>query len=157
MHLIERNQELLFENLFSCRIKATQSEINREISEIRSFVQRTGIRRSGPVITSTISLELVRKRQILDFEILFPIDREIELAEDYELKPLFHLVNAVHLRHEGRRDTLPRAYNELVVYMIREGLEPITPFYNVAASTEGLLAEDCESFDIYVGIDPSVV
>jgi effector-binding domain-containing protein len=157
MHLIERNQELLFENLFSCRLKATQGEINREMAGIESFLLRGGIQRSGPVITSVSSLELIRKKQILDFEILFPIDRGIEPTAHYEVKPLFHLVNALRLRHEGGRDTLPRAYNELVVYMISEGLQPITPLYNVTTTEEGAIVEDCDAFDVYVGVDPSVV
>lgn len=157
MSVIERDQDLYFENVLSCRIKATYDEIAEEVTGIESFLSRGVIRRTGPFITSFISLELIRGEQIIDFEILFPIDRKIEPAAHYTIKPLFHLVNALRLRHEGGHATLPRAYNELLVYMISEGLQPVTPLYNVAECGEYGLIENCDAFDVYVGVNPSVV
>lgn len=157
---IERNQELLFENLFSFRLKATRDEINRETAGIEDSLRRGSIRRTGPVITSTISLELIRKKQILDVEILFPVDRSfVPIAPNAycAVKPVFHLVNALRLRVDGGRQALPAAYNQLVVYMIKEGLRSITPMYNVALEADSLLSGDEGLFEVYVGVDPSRV
>jgi hypothetical protein len=155
MSSIERNQELLFENVFSCRLAATQCEIRKELERIPDLLRRAGVRRSGPVVTTTSSLNIFRGRPILDFEILFPLDGKMTSTGCYEIKPLFHLVNALRLRHDGGRDTLPRSYDELVVYMISEELQPITPLYSVVSPQGEALVDDVGPVEVYVGIDPS--
>lgn len=91
-------------------------------------------------------------------EILVPIDRQVELIGEYRLKKVFHLVNAVSIRHHGDPNLLQNSYNELMAYLRENGLQQITSAYNVNVNDlQPGQSLDEMIIDVYIGINPSIL
>lgn len=155
MAVIETNKELRLENVLSLRKKMTQTEINEEMVKIGNFFDANGIKKAGPIITTTYAIE---ENNVLDMEILVPMDKVINLPSEYILKPLFRLTNAVYSRHEGNPNLLQSVYNEMLAYIQRNGLQQITSGYNVTVK-EMLPEMSVDDFviDVYIGISENVL
>ncbi|MDD4644258.1 MAG: AraC family transcriptional regulator, partial [Bacilli bacterium] len=91
-------------------------------------------------------------------EILVPLDKDIPLPEQYRMKKLFHLKNAVYARHEGNPQLLQNTLNSMVQYIQNNKLQQITPAYNATVNEpkpgEGL---DKLIIDAYIGVNPSIL
>lgn len=158
MQSINRKTELKFENLLSLKGKIRQSDIPDEMMKIGKYLRKKGIRKKGPIITTTFDMEMVDEEPILDMEILVPLNKHLELDEGYKLKKTFNLVNAVSIRHEGDPNQLQDAYNRLLSYIETNRLQRITPVYNVYVND--LTAEQSLEemiIDVYIGINPSIL
>jgi len=113
------------------------------------------------MITTTFKVEVVDGEQIMDTEILMPIDKKIDLPEKYnfkELFALFHLKNSLYTsytRHKGNPAELQETYEQLNQYAVDNDLKQITSGYNVYVN-EGKDHEDM-IVDIYIGIDQNVL
>jgi len=155
---IKKNKELKMENVLSLRKKLKQDELNNEINIIQNFFIDNKIKRGGPLVTAIFNVEQVNGEQIIDIEILVPMDKKNVLPEKYNFKENFHLTNAVYARHEGNPAFLQQTYNELIKFINDNNLQQITSAYNVyindLASIDNL---DAMIIDIYIGINPNIL
>jgi effector-binding domain-containing protein len=156
--MVEQGRELRLENVLSLRKKIAQSEINNEMIKIGKWLNDNGLKKSGPVVTATFAVETVNSQQILDMEILIPIDKPFESSGEYQLKKVFHLVNAVYAQHKSNPASLQNTYNEMIAHMQDNKLQQITAAYNVNVS-EMQLGQSLDEMivDVYIGINPSVL
>jgi effector-binding domain-containing protein len=158
MIAIERNKSIKFDNLLSIRKKMTQQEINIVLTKIGNLLEEKGIKKNGPIISATFSVEMVEGQPLLDMEILVPLDKKVELPEGYKFKELFNLNHAVYARHIGNPTTIESTYKELAAYIKENNLQPITVGYNVNIKDikpeEGF---DEMITDIYIGVNPSIL
>ncbi|MBM7615037.1 GyrI-like domain-containing protein [Alkaliphilus hydrothermalis] len=155
---IETGKELKMENVLSLRKKMTQGDIQQEMMKIGKFFEENGIKKNGPVVTATFAVEEVNGQQLLDMEILVPMDREVQLTGEYVLKKEFHLVNAVYARHQGNPNLLQSTYNEVMKYINENRLHQITMGYNVNVNEPQTIEEmDGMIVDIYIGVNPSIL
>ena len=156
--MIESNKSIRFENLLSLRKKVTQEELNGQMMKIGQFLKEKDLKKSGPIINTTFAVEMKDNKQILDTELLIPIDREIELPAEYTLKKVFHLVNAICIRHTGNPMTLQNTYNELNRFLAENKLQPITSAYNITVNDVTDPAKiDEVIIDVYIGVNPNIV
>lgn len=97
MLTIEKNRELKLENLLYLRKRMTAQEMNKEMTHIG--------------------------QQIMDIEIMIPLDKKVALPAPYGFKEVFHLVHAIYARHMGNPATIQNTYNQLMHYMKENQLQ----------------------------------
>ncbi|MFZ5988053.1 MAG: AraC family transcriptional regulator [Bacillota bacterium] len=155
MAVIEIGKELYLENVISLRKKLKQEEINNEFINIERFMQLNGVKKTSPIVTTTHSIDY---NGIIDFEILISIDRSISNLTEYQLKPIFRIVNAVYARHEGNPALLQDVYNEMTDFIMKNNMRQITPGYNVMMQ-EVTPTMNLEDFiiDVYIGVSENIL
>ncbi|MCY6355557.1 GyrI-like domain-containing protein [Clostridium sp. ZS2-4] len=158
MENIEVGKSFRIENLLSLRKKVTRLQANQEILKIQQFLKNKGVKKNGPLINTTFSIEMVDGEQVLDMEFLIPIDKVSELPEEYTLKKELYLANAVFARHVGNPSTLQNVYNKINNYIKQNNLRPIATSYNVNVK-EANSAEEINEMviDIYLPVNPCVL
>jgi len=152
------NQTLEMANVLSLRGKMTQMELNTAMNNIGKVLKENGANKNGYVVTSTFAIEMVKNEQVMDIEILVPLDKEITAPDGYVFKKQFTLTNAVKIRHEGNPALMQNSGTTLMKYISDNGLTPITSGYNVTVK-EPTSQADIENMivDIYVGVSPNIL
>lgn len=103
------------------------------------------------VITTTKSLEIVDGEQIMDVEILLPVNYRIPVEEPYQFKSNIKLANALYAKVTDPtqlQDTL----NQVNQYILTNRLQPITSAYLVQTKQDN---KPC--IEIYIGINPNIL
>lgn len=149
---IKENQELQVVNLLSYRRKVRLAEFENIGKEMESCIQNAGAKRVGNPITATYAIE----GDIIDVELLMPIDMIINSTDKFVFKSQIKIVNAVNAAYKGHLMGLQEAYNQLNQYIKERKLQPITAGYNVTNKNDALNPENTE-IDIYVGISPNIL
>ncbi|NLP47072.1 MAG: AraC family transcriptional regulator [Epulopiscium sp.] len=155
---VRENQELIMENVLSFRGKMTQQQMQEEMVEIGQVLQDLGVQKNGPVMTATYAVEQMDNKQVMDIELLIPMNRDIKLPKEYTFKPIIKIMNALCIRHEGHPARLQDTINRLNAYILEHNKQVITAAYNVTVKN----AESQEELndmiiDIYVGCSPCIV
>lgn len=149
---IKENQELQVVNLLSYRGKVRQVEIENIGKEMENYIQKVGAKRVGNPITATYAVE----GDMIDIELLMPIDKSIDSTDKFVFKNQIKIVNAVIAVYKGHPMGLQDACNQLNQYIMEHKLQPITVGYNVTKKTDMLNPENTE-IDVYVGISPNIL
>ncbi len=149
---IKENQELQVVNLLSYRGKVKQAEFENIGKEMESYIQNIGAKRVGNPITATYALE----GDLIDIELLIPINKSIDSTDKFVFKNQIKIVNAVIAAYKGHPIGLQDACNQLNQYIIEHKLQPVTVGYNVTKKTDMLNPENTE-IDVYVGISPNTL
>jgi len=158
MIAIKEAQELTMENLLSFRGKVTQQQMQVEMVKISETLQSLCVKKNGPIATATYSVEQSDEGQIMDIEILVPLDKKVVLPNRYAFKPMVKLVNALCVRHVGHPGTITNTINALNEYIVKYNKQVITATYNVTVKDAKTEAEIKDMiFDLYVGCNPCVV
>lgn len=155
---VKENQELLLQNVLSFRGKVTQRQMQEEMMKIGQVLQSLGVQKNGPITTATYAVEQVGTEQLMDIEILVPLDKRVGLPKEYTLKPIIKIVNALSIRHEGHPGKLQETINELNEYIIEHAKQVITATYNVTVK-DAVKQEDLDEMiiDVYVGCSACIV
>jgi hypothetical protein len=124
---IRGNQALRMTNVLSYRKRAAASEFQAELVRIGKFAEDGGYTKTSPTVTATFAAEVENCVQMLDMELLIPLDMPFTPPEGCVCKPEFLLTNAVVIRHTGNPAGLEKTVNELLAYIQQKGLQPITP------------------------------
>lgn len=156
--MIEQGKELRLENVLSLRKKIAQNEIINEMMKIGQFLKDNGLRKVGPVVTTTFAVGTINGQPVLDMEILVPIDREATVVEPYTFKKLFDLKYAVYARYEGSSNLLQNTINQMLEFIKVDGLTQITSVYsvNIKELKQGDSLDNMVT-DLYIGVNPSVL
>ena len=149
---IKENQELNVANVLSYKGKVKQAELENVGKEMESYIQKAGAKRVGNPTTATYAVE----GDMIDIELLMPIDRSIDSTDKFVFKNQIKIVNAVVACYKGHPLGLQEACNQLNQYIVEHKLQPITVGYNVTKKTDMLSPENTE-IDVYVGISPNVL
>lgn len=155
---IRENEVLEMKNVLSCRGKMTQQEFAAKSQEMERVLQETGAQRAAPVVTTTFAIEQGPMGPVMDVEILFPLDKQIQAPAGYTFKPRFLLTNAVVVHHIGHPSKLQESVNALNAYITEHQLVPITSGYNVTLKeVKTPLELDKMEVCVYVGISPNLL
>lgn len=155
---VEYGKEFRLQNVLSLRKKMTQQQINEEMIKIGKLLQDNEAKKQGPIVTVTFAIENVNGNQVLDMEILVPIDKKLDLPREYTLKSVFKILNAVYARHTGNPATLQNTYNEMLAFIQQNNLQQITAGYNVQVNDllPGMTPDDM-IVDVYIGVSPNTL
>lgn len=158
MTQIENGKSFRVNNVLSLRKKITQAQANEEMNKIANFLESQGIKQNGPVITATFDVNTENGDPLMDMEILIPMDRKIDLPEEYRFKEVFHIAHAIYTKHSGNPAMLHNTYNDLFTYIKNNNLQQITAVYH--AYIKGLSPKspgDDLNIDVYIGVNPSTL
>lgn len=144
---IEEGKELIYENVISYRALMTQEEMQNRMQKIGKLVQENQLSLSGNVTTTTFAIDPSGK---FDMEILVPVDREVELPDEYRFKKEFKLVNAVYTRHVGNPALIQGTYESMNKYIEEKKLTIVTTGYNVTINESSCLKDFI--IDVYIGV-----
>ena len=149
---IKANQELYIEKLLSFRGELRQSEVESVAKDMQAYIKNAGAKLVGAPITTTFAI----KTDMLDIEMLMPVDGIIASTSEYRFKDEIKITNAVVASYKGHPTGLQDACNKLNKYMEDHKLQPITTGYNVTLKTDASNLENTE-IDVYVGINPNIL
>jgi len=152
------NQELCMSNVLSFRKKIPVHNLQNEVERMEKFIKDGGYTKAGPSVSATYGLELQNNEQMIDVEVLIPLDKYFVPPEGCEYKAEFKLVNAVSIRHTGNPARLQETCDKLMAFIEEHKLSPITCGYNVTIQ-EPKLQAGVESMivDVYIGISPNLL
>lgn len=149
---IKEKQELNVANVLRYKGKVKQAELENVGKEMESYIQKAGAKRVGNPITATYAVE----GDMIDIELLMPVDKSIASTDKFVFKNQIKIVNAVVAEYKGHPMGLQEACNQLNQYIMEHKLQPITVGYNVTKKTDILSPENTE-VDVYVGINPNIL
>ena len=149
---IEEEKILEVENLISFRGKIKVEELQKLGQEMENKASLAGAKKVAYPITATYSVE----GDLIDIEMLLPIDKPIDDIDKFRYKSKVKIVNAIVAKHRGNPMKLQSTCNKLNQYLIEHKLVPITVGYNVTKKIDALNVEDTE-IDVYVGISPNIL
>lgn len=149
---IKQKQVLEVHNVLSFRGKIKSAELESIGKDMELKAKGAGAKKVGNPITATFGIE----GDILDIELLMPLDREIESLNAYSFKEKFKLVNALVGVYKGNPIGLQKACDELNQYMIDNQMQPITVGYNVTEYVDPTDIGNTQ-ISVYVGISPNIL
>lgn len=82
-------------------------------------------------MTATFGVEENGGEQILDVEILVPLNNGVSFPDDYILKKEFRLYNAIYTRYEDNPMLIHNVIHRLVNYINEKKYQQVTAIYNV--------------------------
>lgn len=152
------NQTYEMNNVISYRAKMTQKEMNNAMNRLMTLIKDNGLTKSGYITTSTFSIEKIDNTELIDIEILCPVDKICRLPQEYTFKPIFRLLNAVKITHKGNPANLQATANLLISYINENKLTPITSMYNVTVCEPKSPADiDNMVVDMYIGVTENIL
>jgi hypothetical protein len=149
---IREKQHLLVEKLYCYRGKFKISDADSVLRQLETEIEIKGGKKKGNPITVTYAEE----GNMVDMEILIPVDRTIDTSGKYIYKEKIEIVNAVEVKYIGKASKMQEAYAGLNNYINVNNLNPITAGYNVTIKT-GENMNDCIEVLIYAGINPNII
>ena len=149
---IKTNQNLELENLMSFLGQVRQSELEHIGKDLEEKIRQAGAEKVGYPISATYAVE----GEMIDVEILVPINRRLHNIGNYVFKEKLLITNALQAMHRGNPVGLQQTCNQLNQYIIEQKLVPITVGYNVTRRVDMLNVENTE-IDVFVGINPNIL
>jgi predicted transcriptional regulator YdeE len=151
MQIIE-HQTLNYKNLIAYKTRTRISEIPQLLGYIRGNLHNLGLSSAGRTLF-TIK-EKGGFRDMIDVKVMIPVEGDLESCDEYAHKPIFRLINAVAIRHEGNINDIDDTLNTLRQHISRMAYETITePYYSVVRAD----SSGDSIIDIYVGINYNVL
>lgn len=150
---IFENQTLYMENVLYYRGWVTQQASNERFGKMEALFTEANAKNNGAIITATNAIEMRDGEAVMDIEIFIPLDREIQVSEEYKFIPKFEISNALKIRIEGNPAQWQTAMQTLSEHIKRYKLQPTTPalIATVKSATTPLEIDEMIT-EIYVGI-----
>lgn len=149
---IKEGQKLEVNNLLSFRGKVKQDEIEKIGKDMESYIERLDAKKVDNPITATFLLE----NDLIDFEILIPINKKIVSSEKYVFKEKLKITNAIVGIHRGNPDLIQNTLNELNQYILENKILPITVGYSVIKNVELTNLNETVIY-YYLGINSNIL
>lgn len=155
---IVENASLELKNVFSYRGKVTQQQLMIITKEMNDIITANNAKKTMPGVSATFGIISEGSEPLMDMEIMFPLDKEIDVPDPYTFKPLFRLRNAVKIRHVGNPALIQESGNQLMKFIDENGLMPITAGYNVTIQEPQTPSNiDDLIIDLYIGVSDNIL
>ncbi|MGI6205275.1 MAG: hypothetical protein ACOYJI_01410 [Anaerovoracaceae bacterium] len=149
---IKEHQEFKIDHLFSFRGTVSQNELPAITNDMKEKIAAEGAEVKGLPISTTYSMQGGKA----DMEILIPVDKEIQDAENYKYKPVLKIANALTAYYKGNPSDIGQVYNAINQYIADNSLQPITTAYSVVTNVDPFAPANSETY-VYVGINPNII
>lgn len=138
-------------NLIVCKKKISQEDIFKFIRYASENIRALDLEISDNVIFTTI------KSDDADMiKVIIPVSGQVRPCGEFEYQPVFKLVNAVAIRHEGGFEVIGSTEKQLAEYIEENHFEPITAPYYVLVRNDSA-NYDNNIIDIYVGVNYNIL
>ncbi len=150
---IFENQVLYMENVLYYRGWVTQQGTNERFREMEAVYTAANAKKDGAIVTATNAIEMRDGEAVMDLEVFIPLDREINVTEEYKFISKFEIANALKIQIEGTPAQWQSAMQTLSEHVQKNKLQPATPalMATVKAATTPLEIDEMIT-EIYVGI-----
>lgn len=155
MHIF-KDQILQYENVLSYRTKIQISDVNKMIGFIQRNTDALDLKICGNIAATVYEKENISGVEMSDIEFLIPVNKKISESSAFKFKPVFKLVNAVKIRHEGSMKLIERAEHTLDEYITQNAMQPVTPVYYLFIQSTEYDNED-NIVDLYKGISENIL
>lgn len=155
MHIF-KDQILQYENVLSYRTKIQISNVNKMIGFIQRNTDALDLKICGNIAVTVYEKENISGVEMSDIEFLIPVNKKISESSAFKFKPVFKLVNAVKIRHEGSMKLIERAEHTLDEYITQNAMQPVTPVYYLFIQCTEYNNED-NIVDLYKGISENIL
>ncbi len=145
------NQEYEITNLISYPGHFTPTEYQKNLVEMMNIYKDYALKSDGCIITVTKSIEFVNGEQVMNVEILLPVNSYISVKEPYKFKDKIRLTNALYANVTDIA-RLQETLEQVDRYIMENNLQPITSAYLVQTKRDNTVC-----IEIYVGINPNIL
>lgn len=132
------------------------SDLNKLIGFIQKNTDALGLEICGNIVATVHEKEDISGMEMSDIEFLIPINKKISESSAFKFKPVFKLVNAVRLRHEGSMSKIKESEYILNEYISRNSLQSVTQVYYLFIQSTEYDNKD-NIVDIYQGISENIL
>lgn len=126
---IDCNQKVYMENVIYFRGKVTRDEMKDIVQLIDLIILRNGARKTSNRITATYSVELDRKRIVVDWEVMVAVDKVIPVPKEFEFLPVFEVEKVMRMRVQATHKSVNSAMPKMMEAIDSFNNAPMTPFY----------------------------
>lgn len=155
MHIF-KNQILQYENVLSYRTRMRISDVNKMIGFIQRNTDALNLKICGNIAATVYEKENISGMEMSDIEFLIPVNKKISESSAFKFKPIFRIVNAVKIRHEGSMSGIECSERVLDEYISQNGLQPVTQIYYLFIQSTEYDNKD-NIVDIYKGISENIL
>lgn len=147
MQILE-HQYIHLSNLVSYKKIINKNELLNLIDHVSSNIQNLQLSIKDKILFTTSPI-----KDKLNVEILIPVSEEIHECNNYNIKPIYKLTNAVVIRHEGCFSNLNKTIEELKNYIKKMSYQSITnPYCRVVRKEKNNMI-----IDIYIGLNCNIL
>ena len=148
---ILKHQMISRNNIIVCKRKMSHEDIFRFIRHASENIRALDLEISDKVMFTTVSSEEGEMTKVM-----IPVSGQVRSCGEFEYQPMFKLVNAVAIRHEGDFEVIGSTEKKLTEYIAENHFEPITsPYYVVVRNDAG--GPDNNIIDIYIGVNYNIL
>lgn len=148
---ILKNQMIARNNLIVCKRKMSHEDIFSFIRYASENIRALDLEINDKIMFTTVNSddgEMIK--------VMIPVSGQVRSCGEFEYQPMFKLVNAVAIRHEGGFAVIGSTEKKLTEYIAENHFEPITsPYYVVVRNDTSNL--DNNIIDIYIGINYNIL
>ena len=155
MHIF-KDQILQYENVLSYRTKIQISDVNKMIGFIQRNTDALDLKICGNIAATVHEKKNISGMEMSDIEFLIPVNKKISESFAFKFKPVFKLVNAVKIRHEGSMKEIEHSEHILDEYILQNSMQPVTQIYYLFIQSTEYDNED-NIVDIYKGISENIL
>lgn len=151
---VEEGQQLILKNILSFRKKLNQQSLIDISKEIDDIVEKNDAKKDGSVVTVTHNVTVENGQQLIDIEMMIPLNKEIVVPNGFVFLKEFLLNDAFKIRIIGSPQQMQDAVQILAEYIQNKNLKPNTPLYVVTVK-EAKTQLDIEDMitDLYTGVE----
>lgn len=145
------NQEYERDNLVVRTGHFTVAEFQKNLIEMGNSYKDYAIRGGEYMITTTKAIEFINGEQVMDVEMLLPVNYCMPVEAPYKFKNKIKLTNALYTR-VADPSLLQEALNEINEYISEKKLQSITSAYLIQSMQD---KKPC--IEVYVGLNPNML
>lgn len=145
------NQAYEMNNLISLSGRFNVTQFQKEIMSITNTFKDYSPNSGEYLITTTKAIENVDGEQIMEVEVLLPVNYRVPVAEPYGYKSKIKITNALYMKVDDIT-RLQDSLNMVNQYILEHQLQPITSAYLVQTKQE-----DKPCVEIYIGMNPNMI
>ncbi len=151
---IETNQRLYLSNVLSFRGKCSQRELREITNKIEKILLENDAKKNGSTVSVTHNILMENGVEVMDFEIMIPLNKEISVPSGFRFISKFFLDNALKIQITGNPSQAQDAVKALGDYIKQNNIQSATPIYVVAVK-EAKTAIDIDNMitELYTGVE----
>ena len=151
--LIEENKQLKLKNVLSIRRNMIFEHIEKEVYLMGIYIQSKESAKNGPLVTCIHKFLNKKKLQLLDTEILIPINKAINVTNStYVFYEIFTLDHCIYTRVIGDASKMQHIVSGMEDYLRKNRLKQLTSAYIVQIKDLSQVIKATDMiFDFYIG------
>lgn len=151
MQFLEQ-QYIEMENVLSYKARVDVNRLGDILKFAENNIDALGLDVTGNILFTVNESHKDGVRNIMDIEILVPVNKAFKSSEQYIYKPSFKLVNAVSVRYCGLYSEVDSASCLLMDFLRRNDLQPISGVYYKVIENSGRHSLD-GIFDAFISVN----